>query len=99
MTKALQATEDRIHYALRLGAVALVTGEIGSGKSTTLRYMYLRADQESTHGNNPMEVSVTSADVPTNPGIAVFKNQRHRTERYSPKKAMVGFYQILKPYL
>jgi len=39
VTKALQATEDRIHYALRLGAVALVTGEIGSGKSTTLRYI------------------------------------------------------------
>jgi general secretion pathway protein A len=37
VTKALHATEDRIHYALRLGAVALVTGEIGSGKSTPLR--------------------------------------------------------------
>jgi type II secretory pathway predicted ATPase ExeA len=39
VTKALQATQERIHYALRLGAVALVTGEIGSGKSTTLRYV------------------------------------------------------------
>jgi general secretion pathway protein A len=39
VTKALQATQERIDYALRLGAVALVTGEIGSGKSTTLRYI------------------------------------------------------------
>jgi type II secretory pathway predicted ATPase ExeA len=39
MTKSLAATQERIHYALRLGAIALVTGEIGSGKSTTLRYV------------------------------------------------------------
>jgi len=39
ITKALTATQERIHYGLRLGAIALVTGEIGSGKSTTLRYV------------------------------------------------------------
>jgi type II secretory pathway predicted ATPase ExeA len=39
LTKPLCATEERIQYALRLGAVVLVTGEIGSGKSTTLRYV------------------------------------------------------------
>ena len=39
ITKALTATQERMHYALRLGAIALVTGEIGSGKSTTLRYV------------------------------------------------------------
>jgi general secretion pathway protein A len=39
LTKPLVATQERIQYALRLGAVVLVTGEIGSGKSTTLRYV------------------------------------------------------------
>jgi general secretion pathway protein A len=39
VTGALKGVEERIHYALRLGGIALVTGEIGSGKSTTLRYI------------------------------------------------------------
>jgi len=39
LTKPLVATQERIQYGLRLGAVVLVTGEIGSGKSTTLRYV------------------------------------------------------------
>jgi len=38
VTPTLSAVQDRFHYALRLGAVALLTGEIGSGKSTALRY-------------------------------------------------------------
>jgi len=38
VTASVKGVEDRIHYAIRLGAVALVTGEIGSGKSTALRY-------------------------------------------------------------
>lgn len=32
------AVSDRFDYALRLGAMALVTGEVGSGKSTALRF-------------------------------------------------------------
>jgi type II secretory pathway predicted ATPase ExeA len=39
VTAALKGVEDRIHYALRLGGVAVLTGEIGSGKSTALRYV------------------------------------------------------------
>lgn len=39
VTPALSAVQDRVHYAVRLGAVALITGEIGSGKSTALRYV------------------------------------------------------------
>jgi type II secretory pathway predicted ATPase ExeA len=38
VTPAVCAVQDRLHYAVRLGAVALVTGEVGSGKSTALRY-------------------------------------------------------------
>ena len=39
VTPSLSAVQDRVQYAIRLGAVALVTGEIGSGKSTALRYV------------------------------------------------------------
>lgn len=39
VTPSITGVEERIHYAVRLGAVALVTGEIGSGKSTALRYV------------------------------------------------------------
>ncbi len=34
----LQAATDRFHYAVGLGAVSIITGEVGSGKSTALRY-------------------------------------------------------------
>lgn len=39
VTAAVQAVQERLHYSVRLGAVALLTGEIGSGKSTALRYV------------------------------------------------------------
>ncbi len=38
-TTQLKAAADRFAYALNLGAAYLVTGEIGSGKSTTIRYL------------------------------------------------------------
>jgi len=37
-TPDLLAVHERFDYAVRLGAIALVTGEIGSGKSTALRH-------------------------------------------------------------
>ncbi len=37
-TDELKAVNQRFEYAVRLGGAALVTGEIGSGKSTALRY-------------------------------------------------------------
>ena len=39
VTDTLAGVNERIHYAMRTGAAALVTGEIGSGKSTALRYV------------------------------------------------------------
>jgi general secretion pathway protein A len=39
VTDSLKAVQQRVHYAMRTGAVALITGEIGSGKSTALRYV------------------------------------------------------------
>jgi len=37
-TPELSDVKGRFDYALRLGAIGLVTGEVGSGKSTALRY-------------------------------------------------------------
>jgi len=37
-TKDLLAAADRLEYAIGLGAIALITGEVGSGKSTSLRW-------------------------------------------------------------
>jgi type II secretory pathway predicted ATPase ExeA len=37
-TAELAGVQKRFDYALRLGGIGLVTGEIGSGKSTALRY-------------------------------------------------------------
>lgn len=37
-TKDLLAAADRLDYAVSLGAIALMTGEVGSGKSTALRW-------------------------------------------------------------
>ena len=38
-TPQLIGAKSRFEYALSLGAVYLITGEIGSGKSTTIRYL------------------------------------------------------------
>jgi len=37
-TPDLLAANERLIYAIRLGAIALVTGEVGAGKSTALRW-------------------------------------------------------------
>ena len=41
-TEAVVAVADRVDYAIRLGAIALITGEVGSGKSTALRFAISR---------------------------------------------------------
>lgn len=35
----LKALTERFHYALSLGAISVITGEVGSGKSTSLRHL------------------------------------------------------------
>jgi type II secretory pathway predicted ATPase ExeA len=55
VTDALKAVEQRIDYTIRLGAVALVTGEIGSGKSTALRYVI-----ESLHPSQYQRLYITA---------------------------------------
>lgn len=46
------ALVERFHYTLQLGAVSVLTGEIGSGKSTSLRY--------ATHSLHPSEYKILS---------------------------------------
>jgi general secretion pathway protein A len=38
-TPALRSTTERSLFAIHLGAVCVITGEVGAGKSTTLRYL------------------------------------------------------------
>lgn len=54
-TDALAGVEQRVHYVMRLGAVALVTGEIGSGKSTALRHV-----SQSLHPSEYLCLHVTA---------------------------------------
>jgi general secretion pathway protein A len=41
-TEEIKGVMDRFGYAVRLGAIGIITGEIGSGKSTALRYAAAR---------------------------------------------------------
>ncbi len=41
-TDAVLAVADRVDYTLRLGSMVMVTGEVGSGKSTALRFAMSR---------------------------------------------------------
>jgi len=38
-TEALLAVSQRVEYVMRIGAIGLVTGEVGAGKSTALRWI------------------------------------------------------------
>ncbi|GLI32570.1 hypothetical protein [Desulforhabdus amnigena] len=41
-TPEVLAVSDRLEYTVRLGAIGLVTGDVGSGKSTALRWALSR---------------------------------------------------------
>jgi len=48
-TDDIPGIRDRFHYVLRLGAIGLVTGEVGSGKSTALRYVVSQLHPSEYH--------------------------------------------------
>src|SRR5271157_3194241 len=57
-TDDIRSVQQRFDYAVRLGAIALLTGEIGGGKSTALRY--------AINGLHPSEyrtITITAASV------------------------------------
>ena len=55
-TEDIKGVCSRFDYAVRLGAMALITGEIGSGKSTALRYAANRL-----HPSEYRTISITAA--------------------------------------
>ncbi len=48
-TQALEASTERFDYVLRLGAIGLLTGEVGAGKSTALRFAKSRLHPAQHH--------------------------------------------------
>jgi type II secretory pathway predicted ATPase ExeA len=46
-TPALSQFTERFDYIVRLGAIGLLTGEVGAGKSTALRFASSRLRQVS----------------------------------------------------
>jgi type II secretory pathway predicted ATPase ExeA len=59
-TPELTDVKNRFDYVLRLGAVGLVTGEVGSGKSTALRYA-----MEKLHPSEyrPLYITASSGSI------------------------------------
>lgn len=59
-TEDLLAVQQRIAYTIDLGAIALVTGEVGAGKSTTLRWV---CGQLHPAKYKPLWVTATSGSI------------------------------------
>jgi len=59
-TPELLAVKERFDYTIRIGAMALLTGEIGSGKSTALRYAI---GQLHPSEYNPLYVTASSGSI------------------------------------
>jgi general secretion pathway protein A len=59
-TPEVLAVSDRFDYAVRLGAMALVTGEVGSGKSTALRFSVSRLHPSEYR---PLWITATSGSI------------------------------------
>ncbi len=59
-TPELSDVKNRFDYVLRLGAVGLITGEVGSGKSTALRYA-----MEKLHPSEyrPLYITASSGSI------------------------------------
>lgn len=59
-TEDLCAVNERMHYTVRLGAIAMVTGEVGSGKSTALRWA---VGQMHPSKYKPLWITATSGSI------------------------------------
>lgn len=59
-TQEVRAVSDRFDYAVRLGAIGLVTGEVGSGKSTALRFALSRLHPSEYR---PLWVTASSGSI------------------------------------
>jgi len=59
-TKALEDFTERFDYVVRLGAIGLLTGEVGAGKSTALRFAKSRLHPAEYH---PLWLTATSGSI------------------------------------
>ncbi len=59
-TKALEAFTERFDYVLRLGAIGLLTGDVGAGKSTALRFAKSRLHPAQYH---PLWLTASSGSI------------------------------------
>jgi general secretion pathway protein A len=59
-TPEVKGVAQRFDYALRLGAIALVTGDVGSGKSTALRWAASRLHPSEFH---PIWVTASQGSI------------------------------------
>jgi type II secretory pathway predicted ATPase ExeA len=59
-TPALQHFTERFDYVLRLGAIGLLTGEVGAGKSTALRFASNRLHPSQYH---PLWIIASSGSI------------------------------------
>ena len=64
-TAALEGVKERFLYAVSLGAISVITGDVGSGKSTALRY--------ASGGLHPSQYHVIPVIASTGSVIEVFK--------------------------
>ena len=84
-TPTLSAVQDRFDYTVRLGGIALVTGDIGSGKSTALRYV-----AASLHPSEYKILPLTATPgsildpLPSPPGRSPYRKIQHFPGRPDP---------------
>lgn len=64
-TSALEGAKERILYAVNLGAISVITGDVGSGKSTALRY--------ASAALHPSQYHIVPVIASTGSVIEVFK--------------------------
>lgn len=64
-TEEIKGVMERLGYAVRLGAVAIVTGDVGSGKSTALRYAAARL--------HPSQYRILSITATSGPILEVYR--------------------------
>ena len=60
VTQTLEAFTERFDYVFRLGAIGLLTGEVGAGKSTALRFAQSRLHPAQYH---PLWLTASSGSI------------------------------------
>ena len=62
-TPELMDVENRFDYVIGLGAIGLIAGEVGSGKSTALRYALIAAAENQSPMVNAEHVQLAATEI------------------------------------